>query len=398
MSDSPGIGGFLNPTLSSDEVTIKIDNKEIFGFTTNTIQRSMKAIADGFSFSVPYDPNEEDSRLFDPYTWKDCDLYINDTLYVKGVSTKWSPQSSNNRTEMKIESRSLSGSLLECPLIDGRLNYRRQRLSQIVETVLAPFNLTAEFPNGDSQILYNVKRKRTENIGEFLQKLAKDNGFIISTPKIVTTPPSILESVLPSSLIETQAVQRSSADLVFKRANINGEPILNLNLGEQPILNAKADYDGSKRFSDFQASSQIKGRNNNFVIVDDQSVLLYRPKIFDAKNLQRGALETTAKWVRSRSLAEAAPVRVTVDGWRDKNNNTIQEDEIVTLFYPKICIFQETRFLIESVNLVQGNDGKTAELTLVLPQAYTLEYPSPGQFAWDRPERSLLDRILGVFN
>ena len=108
-----------------------------------------------------------------------------------------------------------------------------------------------------------------------------------------------------------------------------------------------------------------------------------RPIIFSAKDTSQGNISDAAKWQRSRALAKSAKVTATVGRWRDDNDNHIKENEIITLLAPNIHIYNETRFLIESVSLSKTADSiNQAALNLVLPQAYTLEFPKV--FPWQR--------------
>jgi len=55
---------------------------------------------------------------------------------------------------------------------------------------------------------------------------------------------------------------------------------------------------------------------------------------------------------------------------------------IGTVKIPSVDIFTETAYIISGVNLTKDeNGGNKAVLTMVLPQAYTLEFPS--SFPWE---------------
>lgn len=389
------IGGFLNPKPSNDEVTIKINGGKILGFASNTIQRSINTIADGFNFSISYDPDEPYAEYFDPFTYHDCDVLINDKEFIKGQAIKWQPSFTNSGSMMLITVRSKTGVLADCPPKSGKLSYKNRTLKEIAEEICGEFGLTVDFPDGDSDIIKKINRDAKQTAASFLQKIAKNTGFIINTSRIKTSPGGVLDVILPEALqTEEPDSSATDADLVFEKANINGKPILKLKQGEQPLLSVNASYDGEKRYSDFQVNSQTKGNPNNTTTIKDETVPIYRPNVSSASNIEQGGLQGSAEWRKARTLSDSAPVSVSIDGWRDNDDNTVLENEIVTLLAPNACVFQETRFLIEKINLIQGVNGKQADLTLVLPQAYTKEFPTADKMPWVRPALSLFDAFL----
>ena len=54
----------------------------------------------------------------------------------------------------------------------------------------------------------------------------------------------------------------------------------------------------------------------------------------------------------------------------------------VSVLAPSVDIFTETEFIISGVDLLKdANGGNVAGLEMVLPQAYTLDFPSV--FPWE---------------
>ena len=65
------------PSQVDDEISIRIDGKVFKGWTASSITRNINTIADAFTFSFPYDPNDLDLReKTRPYSYKKCDLFI----------------------------------------------------------------------------------------------------------------------------------------------------------------------------------------------------------------------------------------------------------------------------------------------------------------------------------
>ena len=341
---------------SPDEVTIRINGKLFYGWTITSAERSMNNIADAFTFVAPYDPDDEFSRYLDPYTYHPADLFIGGNLYIAGRCEKWKVSYSGDSTKMSIECRSKAGVIVDCPSQERSLSFTNQTLSQIANIMLIPFGLLTDFPNGDTGIITKSKRNITEKIYEYFSKLAKGSGLTINSSK--------------------------DGKVVFESANVDGIPIMTLVQGQQPLTGLSAEYDGTQRFSHYQAISQSRGNSGNTAIEQDESIPVFRPTIFDAKDTQAGNIEEAARWEKSKALAKSAKSGSTVGGWFDDNNDIIMENNIVTLYAPKVCIFNESRFLIEKVSLSGGENSKVAKLTLVTPESYTRDFPS--RFWWSR--------------
>jgi prophage tail gpP-like protein len=329
-----------------DKVTIKINGKNLKGFVTNSIERSMNSIADSFSFTASYNVDDIDSHNLDPYTYHPVELYISGKLFMTGILEHWKPNIGAGTID--ITARTKAGQVVDCNSQSTSLNYVKQTLKQIADSLLQPFGVVMEIPNGDSGIINIAKREPADKIFEFIAKLAQSKGFILNS-----------------------TIQ---GNIKLDRANITGNPILNLVEGEPNIIDIDATYDGTQRFSSFKAISQTRGNPNNSAEVKDATVKINRPIIFSADNNEQGDIKNAALWERARSLARSAPVNVKISGWRDKNNKIILKNNIVTLYAPRAAIFTETKYLIEKVNFSQDG-GKSASLSLVLPQVYSLEFP-----------------------
>lgn len=331
-----------------DEVVIRIEGQIIHGFTTNAIERGINTLADSFTFTAPYDPETEESRLLDAHSFNKAELFIDKKLNMVGTLEHWSGNIDENQTSYTITARSKPGVLVDCPSENMRLDFSGQTFAQIARTLIKPFGLEIELPYGDTPIITQAKRELSQKVFDFLAGLAKSKGFILDSSK--------------------------QGKIILDRANIDGEPILNIIQGDPNIIDIKPTYDGTKRFSSFMALSQSKGNGKiQSQPLQDKTVSAYRPMIFNANNNEKGDIQNAAKWERARSLSSSMTLSVDISGWRDKNNNIIMENNIVTVYFPKAQIHSETRFLIEKVSLKQN--GKLASLDLVLPQAYSLEFP-----------------------
>ena len=141
------------PFNVDDEISIRIDGKIFEGWTASNIRRNINTIADGFTFSFPYNPfNMELREATRPYSYKPCDLFIGGELYIAGQTIKWNPALRPNETVKTIDARTKTGHTIECSAQKTALEFNNQTLSEIATAIMAPYgdDLKPLFFDGDS--------------------------------------------------------------------------------------------------------------------------------------------------------------------------------------------------------------------------------------------------------
>ncbi|KKM92248.1 hypothetical protein LCGC14_1220290 [marine sediment metagenome] len=342
-----------------DEISIRIDGKIFKGWTASNIKRNINTIADGFTFAFPYNPfNMELREATRPYSYKPCDLFIGGELYIAGQTIKWNPALRPNETVKTIDARTKTGHTIECMAQKTALEFNNQTLSQIATAIMAPYgdDLKPLFFDGDSDQFTKVRKEITDQDFSFLSGLSSQKGFMVTSS--------------------------DSGQMAFIRANINGKPVTRFVEGDTAIENIAATYDGTKRHSSFQAITESPGIPGPSSVLNDESIPIYRPFVFSADDLEAGNLDTALSWRRSKSLADSTRLRITATGWRNQNNMLWRENMKVTVLAPSVDIFNETEYIISGINLMKDeNGGNVAGLEMILPQAYSLEFPS--SFPWE---------------
>ena len=345
-------------SLSKNEVSIGIDGKTFKGWETTSIQSNIDSVADSFVFTAPYDINNELSKLIDPFTYNDAEIYIGGKKFISGQCMKWTPNITDNNVSMTVEVRSKSGIINDCMSLDKSLDYKNMTLKQIAEKILLPFGLSPEFPDGDTDKFIKVNRQIDETIFNFLSNLAKQKGLLITSGD-------------------------KSNKIIFTRADLTTKPIASFKQGEFPLIGINASYDGEQRFSNYIAISQSAGKPNNRTELQDKSIKLYRPIVFAANETESGNIKDAASWKISKSIVASTNISITIQGWHDPKNKLWTKNKKITLFYPLACIFRDTEFLITRVDFRKdSNGGNITNLNLVLPQAYSLNFPEV--FPWQR--------------
>lgn len=339
------------------EISIRLDGRVFKGWTASRISRNIANIADGFTFSLPFDPQNAD--LVDavrPYGYQKADLFIGPDPYIAAQCIKWSPGGQQNQTMMTIDARTRAGHTIECMAQNRSYETQNATLLTISTQILEPYGLRPVFLSGNSDEFTKVRKEITETDFSFLTRIAQQKGFMITSS--------------------------DDGGIAFLRANIGTRPVARLIEGESPLENITAVYDGTKRFSSFTAVSESPGVSGNVYTLDDESVSIYRPFVYSADELEAGNLEGSVRWRRSKSLADSTALRAIVTGWRNQDGNLWRENQVVIVRAPSVYIFSETEYIIKGVELTKDEQGgDVITLSLVLPQAYTLDFPE--SFPWE---------------
>ena len=347
------------PATVDDEISIRINGVVFQGWTASNISRNINTIADGFTYSLPYDSSDLDLRdKTRPFNYYPADLFIGGELYIAGQNIKWHTGFRTNETVKTIDARTKAGHTIECMAQKTALEFTGQTLSQIATAIMAPYgdNLKPLFFDGDSDQFVKVRKEITDTDFDFLRGLAAQKGFMITSS--------------------------DTGQMAFIRANIDGKPVTRFIEGETAMEFVSATYDGTKRHSSYQAVTESAGTPGPSSTITDDSIPIYRPFVFSADDLEAGNLETALQWRRSNALAESAKLKITATGLRNQSNMLWRENMKITVLIPSVDIFTETEYIISGVNPEKDeNGGNIAVLDMVLPQAYSLKFPD--SFPWE---------------
>ena len=345
--------------INDDEITIRLDGKLFKGWTAANISRNINTIADAFTFELPYDyTNKELRELTKPYSYKKCDLFIGGELYIAGQTIKWTTANRKDQVIKTIDVRTKAGHTIECMAQKKASEYLNQTLSQIAVDIMGSYgdDLKPLFFNGDSDQFTKVRKEVTDTDFDFLSGLASQKGFMITSS--------------------------DDGRFAFIRASTTGLPVFKFVEGDSFIEHISVSADGTKRFSSMQAVTETAGTSGTNSSLSDSSIETYRPFVFSADDLEVGNLETALQWRRSKALADSYSVDVTVTGWRNNFGQLWRENMKGTLKAPSVDIFTESDYIISGVTLTKSESGgNVAILKLVIPQAYSLEFPS--SFPWE---------------
>jgi prophage tail gpP-like protein len=357
-TSTPRYAGRRNITADFDNpISIELDGVVYKSFKATSISRAMNEIAAGFAFEAPF--SLDDKALVEklkPYSYKTAALYVDGELFMTAKCMKWDYAFSTGGRVATIETRTRTGDLCECSAGMGYCQYKNASLLTIARETCKPYDLKVYSEAGDSEPFDDVVKEVAELDFDFLNRLAQQAGFLMKPGK--------------------------DGSLYFTRAAVDAKPVASLRAGEFPVLSCSTSYDGSKRFSEITGTTESEDSWGLNETIQDKSIPHMRPLIFKAEEANKATLKTAVQWRMSESIVASTAITVTLAGWRNPEGRLWEENTMVTFCAPQCFILKETSFLIQKVVLTKDESGgDIAELSLVLPEAYTLGLPS--SYPWD---------------
>ena len=330
-----------------DDLTIIINGREIKTIGAR-ILRTMNTASDAWKATVEWEPGVDaslDARL-KPYAYPLAQAYIGNELLVSGLLYITKPQLTNSGSQNEIEGFSFTAdaidSTLKPPYEKNNVNFQQR-----AEELIKPLGINVVFDDGvdPGGIFDRITAREGDTIFQHLLGLATQRNFLLSS-----TP---------------------SGDFLVTVAKIT-KPVATLEEGLGNILNFNASFDGRKRFNVYRALGKSP-KGNKVGISKDSKVPRSRFVTFNANETIDGDIQRVADWRRSKQLADALTIPLTVSGWYDPSGNLWRENTMVEIISPTLGVEKGFTFLIKQVEYVEENSGLTAILSIVPPQVYTGE-------------------------
>lgn len=389
---------YNNETVTADfdtQIEVRLNGTKIPGAVAGRINRQMNTIANGFTLSAPFDYMDNDQLdLFRPFGWQKAQLYIGGELYITALASKWDFSTDDNGVMATIECRTMPGEMLECMGMRPKMQFKKGlRLIDICVEVARPYGITCYASDGGGGIVEAPPPKKTKKPENNIDYAYDDDGYIMSADaEDMDNPLGLIEqdyTQTDADFLQELAKQKgflltSMADgnLLLTRANIKDKAVCALRQGEYPVISVSGSYDGSKRFSKWQAVSEKDGQSGISKTLEDKTVPVPRGFVFKATEADDKNITAAVNWRMAKSIADSISIPVTVAGWRNVEGELWKENVVVTLFAPGAFVIKEVKMITESVELSKDESGgDIANLQLVIPESYTTTMPKE-PFPW----------------
>lgn len=357
------VQAITNPLLNKkapDTIDTDFDNaitvligKNRFQFFTGFSIKSSIGSFDTLNISSPYSGTPEAIESFKSLSFNRAVIYYGKDLFFDGVLLAPIRQINENSETLSLNFYPKCGVLANSslPLSVFPVEYNGLNLKQIIENVSKVFSIKVEFIGDPGAVFEKVSPSISGNVLSFIIGLAKKRGFLITNNK-------------HGDLLIWKATDSIPTSFVIE--------------GELPFVSCVSTFDPQKYYS------EISGLTDEKEISTSESYTWENPflKNYDQyltvefNDIDNSDLKESVEALAGRMFGSAGKYSLVLNTHRDSINNLFEKNQTIRALAPKSDIYKETNFLIEtSILSRQSNTGDRANLSLVLPGAYTGKLP-----------------------
>lgn len=323
----------------SDQLTIIISGVEFEGFTNFRLFQSMETLADGWNCSFGFDvDNEQVVNVLKPFQYNEALVYIGGELINNGILYNVTPALSATQRTIALQGFTPTADIIDS-VATPPYEFSGKNLKQIASTILEPFELPVRFDVDPGPVFNRVTIDPFETVGNFLIKLAKQRGYLVSS--------------------------NEKGEVIFWRAT-NEQPRYTLEEGSTQLLSIpNILYNGRGLFNTYTAISQTPGKPANTISDFDIEIPKTRKTAFRADDTTAGDIKNAATWKKNKSRTDSFIIQLPVSGWRDPVSNLWKKNTRLILKSKTAFVPNGINLLIKAVDFSMDTSGKKAILSVV---------------------------------
>jgi len=337
--------------MSENIIKLVIAGEEFKFWSSVEIMRNIDTF-DTFSFQAPFGDGSAIKDLIKPLQFKSGQLFIDDELLSTITIVNVTPSLTADNRSISVSGYAKPGVMNDCSVAYSEypLEFADQTLEQIAAKLAGFYEVGTKFFEQSGIPFEKVKLEIGQSPFNFLIKLAKLRGFLISN-----TPGGDLLFWGTAKAVSTTLKQ-----------------------GHTPLLSVTPSIDPQGYYSEITGLSPGKlGIEVEFekVTIKNKNLSAYRPFAFKVDQQLSGAdLQRAVRWKMGLMFANSIKYTVSVVGLRDERGDIWKPNTYIDLTAPDVFINRETRFIIQSSTLAKS-DSEITVLNLVLPESYSFEIP-----------------------
>lgn len=335
------------------EFRLKANARIFSGWTSIRIVRSITQLAHSFSIAIADHWDEEEIPIA---AGDACSIEYRNKDRLTGWVSKVDTSYDANSDTTSFTGASKTIDLVECAAIHGNTGqWRNQDLKKIAEDLCQPFGITVQQRVNLGAVFRKFGVQDGETVFQTLERGARMRNVLVLTD--------------------------SDGNLYFDRAATNRVSTTIERGKESPIgkiVTARKSIDWTNRFSEYRIKAQLTGDSEFFGAAcsikkstTDAAVERYRPTIISAENEDSGTeLQERVDWERNVRAGQSMTLGYKVLGW-EHESGLWEPNTLVKVIDSRSRINQE--LLIVSTTHVRDNRGKTTDIELAIPEAFTVQ-------------------------
>lgn len=341
------------PSDFENETALTVNGRRFRFWESMQIRRSLDSV-DTAQFSAPFEPSDPAFReTFEPFTYPDFSVAVGGQPLFTGTIIGIDPSVEPRSRRVSVNGYSRPGVLSDCtfPASAFPLEFNGQNLQDIAATAVEPFAIDVDFPGEAGATFERVACQPDQKILDFLVPLAQQrNRLIASNPE---------------------------GALFFPRVAAVGTPVATLTEGESPTVTVTPTMQPQEYYSHVTGvSPTVLGKvGKQYTVKNPRLTGTLRPFAFQAPDAKPADLQTAVEAKAGRMFGNIVSYSVTVSTWRDPSGALWQPNTTVLLEAPGAMVYNPYEFLIRTVGFSRDQDTETAQLSLVLPEAFNGQIP-----------------------
>jgi prophage tail gpP-like protein len=345
------------PANTAPDFALRIDGTPWKVWTDISLTRAIDRMSG--EFRVSFGMNREEGAISldgGLKTGSVVDVEIDGAVVLSGYSRVIDYQYDAFNSAISVSGHDKTIDLMDCAAsVDGPFEFSNATLLAVIKRIVAPFGLAVTADADIGKPFARLAIQPGETAFEFIDRACRYRGVFCVADGI------------GGLVIVKPGTEKSKGILIY---------------GDN-ILSADVSHDDSDLFSLYVVKGQAEpvGDDNDLVAsvsatarVSDSNVKRYRPKVIVSENQGHDlTLAERAAWEKKVSRARAKRASYSVKGWyADAATKTLwKPNTIVTVVDERAQMFKRD-MLISGVTLKRDESGTTAQLELVLPEAFDL--------------------------
>jgi len=341
-----------------DAVTVLVDGTEFEAWNEIAITTAIDQYST-IAMAAPFEADRIDFReTFRPFSFRDFDVLIGGEKEVTGTLLDAIPQVGPESSSVQVTAYAKPGLLHDVSMPSSALplEWKKVGLRVITAAILSPFGLDGPVFEQGAVEGTRFDKPSMEPDGkpqDFLVGLAKQRGLVINDT-------------------------RDGALRYWKSVGTES-PVVHFEAGKEPLVKIDAAFNARAFFSEltgFAKGSSGKPSGGKYRVPNPLATGGLRPHSFQLDDTDAADVPAAVRAKAGRMLGECASYTVSdLPTWRDPSGALWRPNTTIKITAPNAMIYQPYEFLIRQVTLGCTHEKKWAELNVVLPGAYSGEFP-----------------------
>ncbi|MDE2098622.1 MAG: phage tail protein [Patescibacteria group bacterium] len=314
-------------------------------------------------FEVTYTERIADGTTSIAAAGQACTVKIGSDVVITGYVDRVMERLSAGMHEVTLAGRGKTQDLVDCAAVWQGAMFRNVTAQDVATKLCAPYGITVATSESDLKRLPVIMVNIGETAYELIDRVSKLSGILAFedfSGRLVLSRVGTVQA--SSGFEEGRNVQRAS----YERSM------------DQRFSNYTVVYPGNQLLGDEGVTPLTT------FSYPDPGVPRLRQKYIELLTNDAGEAfaQAQARWEMNRRVGRSAVVCVTTDAWRDSGGTLWTPNTLATVEAPSVKV-SRTQLLIAEVSFMRDLDeGTTAELVLMPPQAFDVEpilyVPIPG--------------------